>query len=225
MQEGRFIESKLGTQLLSALILFSVICFTIETLPGLSSNWINFLYWSELIVVGIFSIEYIYRCYVAKRTLSYMFSFEGLVDLLAVMPFYLMLAVDLRSIRVLRLLRLVRLLKLTRYNQSIIRLKAALIASKEELVLYMSATFILLYLAAFGIYHFEHAAQPEKFATMLDALWWAVITITTVGYGDDYPVTVGGRIFTFFILILGLGLVAVPAGIFASSLTSLKRKD
>ncbi len=84
---------------------------------------------------------------------------------------------------------------------------------------------MMLYLSAVGIYHFEHAAQPEVFSSIFDCLWWAVATLTTVGYGDIYPITVGGRLFTFIILILGLGLVAVPTGIVASSLSSIKRKE
>lgn len=77
----------------------------------------------------------------------------------------------------------------------------------------------MIFLAAAGIYHFEHAAQPEHFASVFHSLWWAVATLTTVGYGDAYPITVGGRIFTFFILMIGLGIVAIPSGLFASALT------
>jgi len=90
---------------------------------------------------------------------------------------------------------------------------------KEELILFLFATAFLLYFSAVGIYYFENPAQPEQFQSIFDSLWWAVATLTTVGYGDVYPVTVGGKIFTFFVLLIGLGIVAVPAGLVSSALT------
>lgn len=82
---------------------------------------------------------------------------------------------------------------------------------------------MLLYLSAIGIYHFEHAVQPDNYQSIFDCLWWAVATLTTVGYGDIYPVTLGGRLFTFIVLILGLGVVAIPTGIIASSLGAVRK--
>ena len=95
--------------------------------------------------------------------------------------------------------------------------------SKEELIVCLSSMLILLYLAAVGIYYFENEAQPQNFSSIFDSLWWAVATLTTVGYGDVYPITVGGKIFTFLILMIGLGIVALPAGIFAAALTKTFR--
>ncbi len=83
----------------------------------------------------------------------------------------------------------------------------------------------MLYLAAIGIYYFEHKAQPEVFRSIFDCLWWAVATLTTVGYGDIYPITIAGRLFTFVILMVGLGLIAVPTGIVASALSSVRRQQ
>ena len=96
--------------------------------------------------------------------------------------------------------------------------------AKEELVIFTIASFVLLFLAAVGIYHFENEAQPEVFRSIFDALWWAVATLTTVGYGDIYPITGGGRLFTFGILMVGLGMIAVPTGIIASSLSDVRRQ-
>ena len=84
---------------------------------------------------------------------------------------------------------------------------------------------MLLYFSAFGIYYFEHEVQPAVYASIFDALWWAVVTLTTVGYGDMYPITVAGRIFTFIILMLGLVFIAVPTGIVASALSAVRRED
>ena len=105
------------------------------------------------------------------------------------------------------------------------RFKKALSYAKEEVVIFLIATVIILYLAAVGMYYFEHDAQPEAFQSIFDSLWWAVATLTTVGYGDVYPVTVGGKIFTFLILMCGLGVVAVPAGLIAAALSKVRRDE
>lgn len=219
------LDTPLGTWLIVSLILFSVACFSIETLPDLSESTLQFLHRAEIVVVGLFTAEYLYRIYAAERRLKFIFSLHGLIDLLAILPFYLAFAVDLRTLRLLRLLRLLRVLKLMRYGTALHRFGRALYMAKEELIVFLSAILVLLYLAAFGIYHFEHAAQPHRYASIFDALWWAVATITTVGYGDIYPITLMGRLFTFVILIMGLGLVAVPTGILASALSALHHEE
>jgi voltage-gated potassium channel len=117
------------------------------------------------------------------------------------------------------------MLKLVKYNHAMSRYKFALKLAREELIIFGCASMILLYLSAVGMYYFEHDAQPEHFASIISSLWWAVITLTTVGYGDVYPITVGGRIFTFFILMIGLGVVAVPAGLFAAALCKAREGD
>jgi voltage-gated potassium channel len=129
----------------------------------------------------------------------------------------------LRAIRALRFIRLIRLLKLARYGKALERYRAAFKDIKVDLLIFTFITVILLYIAAVGIYHFEHAAQPEVFKSIFDALWWAVATLTTVGYGDIYPITLGGKLFTFIILVLGLGVVAVPTGLIAAALTEARK--
>ena len=125
---------------------------------------------------------------------------------MAILPFYLALGLDLRFLRSLRFLRLFRVLKLVRYNKAINHFSRAIKSAKEEILLFLFITLLLIYFSAVGIYYFEHEAQPQHFASIFDSLWWAIITLTTVGYGDVYPITVGGRVFTFFILMIGLGL-------------------
>lgn len=210
---------------LAILIVYSVICFSIETLPDLSQSTVQFLRYSEITIVSIFTLEYLYRLYTSVGKIKFIFSFYGVIDLLAILPFYLATAIDLRSLRLIRLLRLVRLLKLVRYNRAILRFGKAIYIVKEELVIFTAASLIMLYLSAVGIYHFEHEAQPEVFRSMFDSLWWAVTTLTTVGYGDMYPVTIGGRLFTFCVLMIGLGLVAVPTGIVASALSEVRQQQ
>tara|TARA_R110002072_G_scaffold171004_4_gene324729 strand:- start:427 stop:1146 length:720 start_codon:yes stop_codon:yes gene_type:complete len=211
--------------IIATLILFSVICFSLDTVPDLDPLTQKFLYYSEIVVVGIFSAEYLYRIYVAESRLRFIFSFYGLVDLLAILPFYIAPMVDLRTLRLLRFFRLARLLKLGRYHNAIARFGKAFAIAKEELVIFIVATLIFVYLAAVGIYYFEHVAQPNVYMTIFDSLWWAVTSLTTVGYGDMYPITAGGRVFSFFILMLGLGLVAVPAGVMASALSAIRRQE
>lgn len=200
------------------LIIVSIIVFSIDTIPNLSSETKTLLNRTELVLLALFTLEYVLRLYSAESRLKFVTSFFGIIDLLAILPFFLVSGFDLRAIRLIRLTRLFRILKLARYNVAIQRFDKALRLAKEEILLFLSMTVIVLYLSAVGIYFFEHPTQPEAFSSIFSSLWWAVATLTTVGYGDVYPVTLGGRIFTFFVLMCGLGVVAVPAGIIASAL-------
>ena len=157
--------------------------------------------------------------------MGYVLSFFGAVDLLSILPSLLAFGFDLRALRALRLLRLFRVLKLARYNAAARRFARALAIAREELTLFLGAAGVLLFLSAAGIYHFEHDAQPEAFASVFHSLWWAVVTLTTVGYGDVYPVTAGGRLFTFGVLVVGLGVVSVPAGLMASALSEARKTE
>ncbi|TBW49537.1 ion transporter [Marinobacter halodurans] len=222
-QLNRLLEHPAFAIGITLLIIYSVLSFSFQTLPNLTLDERLFLRYSEYGVVAVFTTEYLARLYAADRPLRFAFSFFGVVDLLAILPFYLSFAVDLRTLRILRFFRLLRLLKLTRYSQALRRFARAVLIAKEELVLFTLASVMLLYLAAIGIYYFEHPAQPEAFGSIFDCLWWAVATLTTVGYGDVYPITVGGRLFTFVILMVGLGMIAVPTGILASALSSVRQ--
>ncbi|MHA7843360.1 MAG: ion transporter [Winogradskyella sp.] len=179
----------------------------------------------EVFCVVVFTAEYLARIYVADNKQKFVFSFFGLIDLFAILPFYLSFGLDLRSLRVLRMFRLFRLLKLVRYNRAMRHFAKAMLLAKEQIILFMGVTLVLIYFAAIGIYYFENEAQPEHFSSIFDSLWWSIVTLTTVGYGDVYPITVGGRIFTFFILLIGLGIVAIPTGIISSSLTKVVEPD
>jgi voltage-gated potassium channel len=208
---------------IQSLIVLSLISFSIETLPNLSQTIKKVLGISEVIIVGIFTIEYLLRLIFADSKIRFVFSFSGLIDLFAILPFYIARGVDLRSLRVFRLFRLIRIFKIFRYGKAIARLKDAFLTVKEELVLFLFATVFLLFISSVGIYYFENPTQPEVFKSVFHCLWWAVATLTTVGYGDIYPVTVGGKIFTFFMLMIGLGIIAVPTGLIASALTKTIR--
>ncbi len=204
------------------LILLSLVTFSIETLPDNSENTKNILRFTEVFCVIVFTIEYFLRIYVAERPFKYIFSFYGIIDFLAIFPFYLRTAIDLRAIRIFRIFRIFRALKLIRYNRALNRFHIAAKIVQEELTLFFFVAAILVFLSASGIYFFENKAQPELFSSVFNSLWWAIVTLTTVGYGDVYPITLGGRIFTFFVLIIGIGVISVPAGLFASVLSKAR---
>lgn len=90
---------------------------------------------------------------------------------------------------------------------------------KEEIIIFLTATLFMIFISSVGIYYFENSAQPDKFSSIFDCMWWSIITLTTIGYGDIYPITVGGRIFTFIVLMIGISIIAVPTGLIASALT------
>ena len=207
------------------LIVLSLVSFSLQTLPELSASTRRLLVGIEVGTVLLFSLEYLLRLAVAERKLRFVFSFYGLVDLLAVLPFYLALGFDLRAIRVVRLLRLFRFLKMFRYRRAVDRFGTTFRLIRDELILFLAACGVLLYVAALGIFLFERRVQPEVYRSVFDAMWWAVATLTTVGYGDMVPRTTGGRIFTTLILFVGLGIIAVPAGLIASAMTRAFREE
>ena len=207
---------------IQALILASLLSFSLGTIPALSQRSLDLLKGFQLFCVIVFTIEYVLRILVADKKLGYIFSFYGIIDLVAILPFFLSLGVDLRSLRIVRIFRLFRVIKMMRYSRALRRFQLALKIAREELLVFFIATCILFFVAGAGIYRFENPVQPEVFTSVFSSMYWAVITLTTVGYGDIYPITVGGRIFTFVILMIGLGVVAVPTGILSSSLSKAR---
>lgn len=215
-------KGKIFDYTIQGLILLSLVSFSFETLPDNSPELKKLLSTFEYICVIIFSFEYVLRIFVAKKPFRYIFSFYGIVDLLSILPFYLTSTVDLRAFRIFRIFRIFRAFKLIRYNKALRRFSVAFTIIKEEVVLFFMVTLILVFLSASGIYFFENEAQPEEFSSLFASLWWAIVTLTTVGYGDVFPITIGGKVFTFFILILGIGIVTIPAGLVATALTKAR---
>jgi len=210
---------------IQVLIVLSLLAFSIETIPNLSNSTIEYLYTFELISIIIFSLEYLLRIYVSDKKIAYIFSFYGFIDLIAILPFYISGSVDLRSLRAVRLLRVLRLVKLFRFNESLMLLSRAFRIVKREMIVFSFIAVILLYVSSVGIYFFENPVQPDEFSSIFDCMWWAISTMTTVGYGDIVPITVGGKIFTSFISFIGIGVVSIPTALLASSLTSLIKVD
>jgi voltage-gated potassium channel len=204
------------------LIVVSLVSFTVETLPDLSPAMKRFLEAVEFVTVMIFTAEYLLRIAVANRQLGFIFSFFGMIDLLAILPFYIAPGLDLRAVRLFRFLRLFRAFKFARYNKAMRRFAKAFDLAKEEILLFFAVALMMIYFSAVGIYYFEHEAQPEKFASVIHSMWWSICTLTTVGYGDVYPVTPGGKVFTSIVMVIGLGIVAVPAGLLASAVSKAR---
>jgi|TARA_B110000977_G_scaffold131349_1_gene167377 voltage-gated potassium channel len=222
IEDTSTVKGKIFDYFIQALILLSLLAFTIETFPDNSKVTIELLNTFEFLCVIIFSIEYLLRVIVSKKPLKYIFSFYGIIDFLAIFPFYLKSIYDLRALRAFRIFRIFRALKLIRYNRALNRFNIASKIVKEELILFLILTSIFVFIASAGIYFFENEAQPENFSSVIHSGWWAIVTLTTVGYGDVYPITVGGKIFTTFIVLIGVGIVTIPAGLVASALSKAR---
>ncbi|MBI5834723.1 MAG: ion transporter [Armatimonadetes bacterium] len=217
--------------LLLALIGANVLVAIVETEPSLSAGAERFVRGFDDISMLVFTIEYGARFWFSPRLLTlgdgwrarwrYLRTPMAIIDLLAVAPFYLPLLLpgDLRILRLARLVRLFRLLKLTRYLRSVTILRDVLLAKREELLVALGLGLTLLLITATLVFNVEHDAQPDKFPSIISAMWWAVATLTTVGYGDVFPITPAGKMLASVVAILGIGLFALPAGILAAGFT------
>lgn len=217
-------QGRLFDLMIQSLIVLSIVAFSVETLPNLNKDLLLFLDRLELICVIIFTVEYVLRVFLSSG-FKYAFTFFGLIDLFAVLPFYITSGFDLRALRIFRLLRVFRTFKLLKYSSSLDKMINAFSSVKNELIIFFIATSFLLYLSAVGIYYFENPAQPEQFKSVFHSLWWAVTTLTTVGYGDMYPITTGGKIFSTIVVFIGLGVVAVPSGLLATAFSKGFKKE
>jgi voltage-gated potassium channel len=211
------------------LIALSVLSVIFETVPALAERYATFFLSFETFTVAVFTVEYLVRlgaCTVDPRyahpvwgRLRMALTPMALVDLVAILPFYLPMVttLDLRFVRALRLLRLLRLFKLGRYSESLKILNNVLRSKKEELAITAFVAGILLVIFSSLMYYVENAAQPDRFSSIPAAMWWGVATLTTVGYGDIYPVTLGGKVLGALSALVGIGMFAMPAGILGSA--------
>ena len=210
------------------LISLNIIAVILETVESLSSKYMPFFRNFEIFSVVIFTIEYISRIWSCTVNAKFKNPILGrirfaltpllIVDLLAILPFYLpmIIPLDLRFLRALRLIRILRMFKMGRYSESLRMFGRVLKAKKEELLIAVFMILILLIISSSLMYFVENEAQPQTFSSIPDAMWWGVTTLTTVGYGDVYPVTPVGKFLGAIIAILGIGMFALPAGILAS---------
>lgn len=221
---GEIIEGPVLSGLIQFLILASAVVFVLETEKDLSNNYKIYFVIADWTFFTLFSVEYILRIYAAPVKKEFLFSFFGIIDLLAILP-SLVLIPGFRVLRVLRFLRIFRIFKATRFILAVDRMIEALAEVKRELLALVILSSLFVYLAACGIWYFERFEQPDDFGSIPDAMWWAIVTLTTIGYGDVYPETPGGKIFTAVVALVGVGLIAIPSGLLASVLTEARVEE
>lgn len=222
---------------ITVLILLNVAAVMAETVKEVRANYADAFFAFECFSVAVFSIEYMMRVWSIVEDpmysrpiigrLRYIFSFFALIDLAAILPFFLpmFVRIDLRTVRLLRLLRLTRVLKLGRYSRAVRILLAILRNQREQLVMSMLVLSFLLVISSTLIYYLEYDSQPEVFSSIPASLWWGVVTLTTIGYGDVYPVTIAGKICAAISAILSIGMVALPSGIIVSGFVEEMEKE
>jgi voltage-gated potassium channel len=208
---------------LLSLILLNVIAVVVGSVQKIQQSYGSLLDAFETFSVIVFSAEYLARlwaCTVANHThpifgrIKLILKPMTMVDLIAFLPFYLpFMGIDLRSLRALRLLRIIRIAKVSRYYSSLILIKHVFQSKKEELILTTSLMGILLVVSSSLMFYCENTVQPETFSSIPATMWWSVATLTTVGYGDIYPITLMGKLCASVISILGIGMFALPTGI------------
>lgn len=218
------------------LITLNVVSVFIETF-SIPQRLVDALGVFEIVSVVIFSIEYLVRIWTAPEKfrncrsgtarLKYIFSFMAMIDLLSIVPFYLpmIFTFDLRILWILKVFKLLRLFKFSRYIDA---LNYLLLVLKNKAIYFLSSFFILMILMIITstlMYFVEHDAQPDVFENAFSGMWWSIVTFTTVGYGDLYPVTLAGKILGGIVSLLGIGLVAVPTGIITSGFMELHSAD
>lgn len=233
---GKTIWDRVVIVIIITLIILNVIAVMLETVQPIYEDYQSFFHVFDTFSIVVFSVEYLLRvwsCNIDPRyshsiwgRLRYVFTLGALIDLLAILPFYIHIIVglDLRVLRVLRLLRLLRVFHLTAYMKAAQLIVNIFKAKRNELLLSLVLIFFLLIISSCLIYFVEHPAQPEHFSSIPRTLWWSIVTLTTVGYGDMIPITIQGKILTGFILLSGVALFALPAGIITAGFLEESRK-
>ncbi len=211
------------------LISLNVLAIILESVDSLQTAYADWFWRFEIVSIVLFTLEYLTRVWVCvdnpryghgwRGRIRYLFTPMALIDLLAILPFYLGMFIQVDT-RLLRILRLLRVFKLSRHFGVLAVLASVLRNEAKTLTAAIFVMIILVVLAAAGIYVAEREAQPQVFGSIPRAMWWATVTLTTVGYGDVVPITISGRLLGVVITVLGVGMAALPAGIIASGFTN-----
>ena len=215
---------KLFDVVLLILILVSVILVMLESVTSIDTHYHDFLYFGEWVITIFFTIEYILRIITVKKASNYIFSFYGIIDFLSTIPLYLSFILAgsnaLLAVRALRLLRVFRILKITRYMGEANKLNKALRDSKPKILVFLFAVLILSIIAGTIMYLVE--GEQSGFVSIPVSVYWCIVTLTTVGFGDIAPVTPLGQFIAAIIMIMGYGIIAVPTGIVSAEYASKK---
>jgi len=220
-------EGKIFDLIIIWAILFSILLVMLESINELDAKYHAFFNISEWVITILFSIEYILRIISVKRAKSYIFSFYGIIDFLSTIPKYLSLFIGgahaLVALRALRLLRIFRILKLVRFVGATENLGKALKASRFKIFVFISAVLIICVIIGTIMYLIE--GDASGFTSIPKAIYWAIVTLTTVGYGDIAPQTPFGQLLASLVMILGYGIIAIPTGIISAEMTKDKIND
>ena len=224
--------SKITDYLIAALVILNIMAVTLESVSDFSVTYASQFYFFEVFSVAIFSVEYLLRVWAcAARSdpgtkllgsyrLGYIFSFSGLIDMVSIIPFYLQALFPGLDLRVLRTLRLLRIFKLSNYNTAIEDLFSAIYEERKSFIAALYLLVIAFVLTSSLIYFAETKAQPDKFGSIPDSMYWSLITLTTVGYGDVSPVTWIGKVISIITALMGVSVVALLTGILANAFSN-----
>ena len=230
--EGNDTTSKLCDYFILGLVFLNIVAVVLESVSRPYSNYAIFFTIFELISVVLFTCEYGLRIWAsgaqpseakhgsAKNRLKYIFSFHGIIDLVAILPFYLQVLLPGLDLRVLRILRLLRVFKLSHYSSALEDLFSAIYQERRSFAAASYLLLLALILTSSFMYYAENSHQPDKFSSIPNAMYWSLITLTTVGYGDVSPVTTVGKFISIFTAFLGVSIVAMLTGIVASAFTN-----
>ena len=229
-------QSKIFDYFISILIGLNVLAIILETEKNIFGEYESFFRYFEIVSVLIFSAEYLLRLWSCVSVeeyqhpifgrIKYIFSLMAIIDLIAIAPFYMTFIVtDTRIIRVLRFLRILRMAKHSKFSKTFYIVTNIIYKKKAELLTSLILMFSLLLICSTGVYFAENETQPDKFSSIPSAMWWAVATLTTVGYGDIFPVTSMGKILGSISAIFGIGVFALPAGLLASGFSDEMQKE
>lgn len=210
------------------LVLYSIVVFYMESEihePGASHATEGFWLWNERLLVALFSTEYLFRWARAKNRFRYPFTLLAVVDLLAIGPAFLGAGLNLRSLKLLRILPLLWMFKLYRYNEALQNVISGFRRVKHELAVVGFVAVVVLITSAVAMHEFERLAQPEKFGRLSDSLWWSFVTLTTVGYGDSFPVTGVGRFVAVVTMLVGIGVLGTFISLIGGSFLATMREN
>lgn len=225
--EADTFAGKLFDITLLMVILFSILLVMLESVEKIGTKYTSVLNVLEWIITVLFTLEYIARIVAVKKPKTYLLSFYGIIDLLSTIPKYISLFLvgthSLIVLRALRLLRVFRILKLSRFIGESANFGRALKRSRAKISVFISFVIVLCIILGTVMYLVE-GAQESGFTSIPRSVYWAVVTLTTVGYGDIAPVTALGQFIASLIMILGYGIIAIPTGIITSEMTKTEKK-
>ena len=227
------LAARYANYFLASLILSNALFVALETVPSLVNSYDIIFKWFEIISTALFIIEYVARIWVCVEQARYSSSVQGriryalnplpLLDLIVILTFWF--TIDLRFLRIARLVRLLKVLKLDNFEKSLDRMSTGLRKRRELIIVSITLMILCIYTFSALIYQLEHVAQPTVFSSIPATFWWAIETLTTIGYGDMIPVTVAGRFFAGLIFVFGIGVFALPMAIITAVILEAGASD